>query len=206
MDVFIDLGRNLAALCSRIRVKIEDRTIFNSTTIARACVDSALEKVTIPTHQKVAVKPVSSGITHGPDEWLAVAIPHVLELVDVPQNLVKDGDKMNRMSVGTAPTVVRTYWIGHVGLMIRSVEILSVPARREENLRSKTIGTIHVREARGLGISGILVVVEAVVTDGVGGSIVARSSLEWITSNHPETFGERLQFVVVWARPLQVVD
>lgn len=206
LDIFVDLGRDLAALCSGVWVKIEYGAILNSTTVARACIDGALEKVTIPAHQEVAMEPVSSWITHRPDKWLTVSVPHVLELVDIPQDFVEDGYKMDRMGVRTFPVVVRTDRIGHVGLVIRSVKVLSIPARREENLRSKTVGTVHVWEGRSFGISGILVVIEAVVTDSVGRGVIARRSLEGVTGNHPETFGESLQLVVVRARPLQVVN
>lgn len=91
-------------------------------------------------------------------------------------------------------------------LVISAIKILSIPAGREENLRSETVRTIDGGETACLWVSGILVVIETIVADGLGSKIVGRRSLERITSNHSETFGEGLQLVIVRTRSLQVID
>lgn len=68
--------------------------------------------------------------------------------------------------------------------VVGTIEVLSIPAGREEDLRTKTVWTVHSRKTTRLGIPTSLVVVETVVTNRLRCEVVTWSSLEWVASDH----------------------
>lgn len=75
-------------------------------------------------------------------------------------------------------------------LVIWTIEIHSIPTRREENLGAEAIRTIHARESTSFWIATGFVVVKAIVADSLRGKVVAGRALEWITSDHSKAFRE----------------
>jgi hypothetical protein len=70
----------------------------------------------------------------------------VVELVEwgyAEPHLIEDGDEVNRVR-DRAVAVINTTRVRHMGFVIRRVNILPIPAAREEYLCSETIRTIRV--------------------------------------------------------------
>jgi hypothetical protein len=94
--------------------------------------------------------------------------------------------------------------VGHVGLVVGGVEVLAVPAGREEDLGTKAIRAGPV--GKTAGVRRLTRVVEADVADGLTSEIAATSTLERITREHAEALREGSEVVVVGATSLQVVN
>ena len=71
----------------RVRNKLELSAILDTAGVVRAGIDSTLQMALFPAHDEVAVTAIARRIALGEDKWLAVAIPPVLELVGIPDNL-----------------------------------------------------------------------------------------------------------------------
>lgn len=201
LNIFIDPRSELATLSSGGWVEVENWAVFYSTTEVRALINGSLKQIAIPTHEEISVEAVSRRITHCPDERLAVAIPLVCKCVGVPYDLVENGDEVNWMSTWARSVIVGTDWVRHMRL-IWKIEILSVPTRWEEDLRTKTIWTVHIGETTSLRVATLFVVVEAVVADSLRGKVTTPRALEGVASKHSEPFWESLQLVVVWSGSL----
>jgi hypothetical protein len=85
------------------------------------------------------------------------------------------------------------------------VQVLSVPAAREEYLRTETVRAVDGGKTIGLGGSGTIVV-ETVEADGLGLEVTSVVALEGVTRDHAETSRESLERVVVGTTTLEVVD
>jgi hypothetical protein len=151
------------------------------------------------------VESVSSGITHGKDKGLAISIPHVGKLVDVVQDLVEEGNHVNRVR-GRARSVIggTAAGVGHVRLVIGRVEVHTIPAGWEEDLGTETVGAVGGGHSPGLGRGGWII--QADEAHSLGSEIIGLVTLERVTSKHAEALGEGLELVVVRAGALQVVD
>ena len=99
------------------------------------------------THE-ITVKSIAGVITHREHKGLcSLSIP--IEVTSVKDELVKYGDHGNRVIVRTYSTIwSTTQRICHVRLMIRRVEIYSIPARGKVDLRPNSIGAVYRREPR----------------------------------------------------------
>lgn len=109
------------------------------------------------------------------------------------------------MSAWARATIVVFNRERHVGFVVCAVKIFAIPASREEDLRSQTIGTIVSGKSTSLWVAGTLVVVQTVIADCLRSKIIAGCSLERISRYHAETFWEGLQFIVVGSSTLEVV-
>jgi len=121
LNILIDFAWQLASFGGGVWVELENGTVFDTTAIVGAFVHGSLQDVTIPSHKEVTVKPVAGWVTLGPDERLAVAIPHVLELVGVPDDLVEDRDKVDWMSIWATTAIVGVNREGHVRFVVGRV-------------------------------------------------------------------------------------
>jgi len=83
----------------------------------------------------------------------------------------------------------------------RRVQVDTVPAAREEDLSTNTIGAVVAWQAVGLS-SGRTVVVEAGEANSVGLEVASEIALEWVTRDHAESSREGNEGVVVGARAL----
>jgi len=93
----------------------------------------------------------------------------------------------------------------NVAAVRRRVQVDTIPAAREEDLSTNTIGAVVAWQTVGLS-SGRTIVVEAGEADSVGLEVTSEVALEWVTRNHAEASRESNEGVVVGARALQVVD
>ena len=129
---------NLAGVREVVAVKLEDWTVLDVAGVRSTLSNSPLEKCDIPTINKIAVEPVTSLVTVGEDEWLLAVDKLWVETVGIPSNLVEEGDEALWMR-SWALSGVDTVWVGHVRLVIWAIEVLSVPAGGEEDLRTDTV-------------------------------------------------------------------
>lgn len=197
-------GRDDASLALLGGEEFENRAVGDEAAVVGAFVDGSLEEIDVPAVDEIAVHSVAGWVTHGEDERLARAVPHVCELVGVVKDLEKEGDEVDGVGSRAWTAVVGpALRVRHVGLVIGRVEVDAVPAGGEEDLSAETIGAVLGGEAGGL--RGGSRVVEADKGDGSRGKVRGGVALEWITSQHAETLGESLESVVVGARTLEVV-
>jgi hypothetical protein len=99
------------------------------------------------------VQPIASRVAVGKNE----ASPVVVFSADVDHfepYLKEEGDKVDRMR-RRANAVVDTIGVSHVRLVIRRVEVHTVPTSREEYLGPETIWAISVGESWSLWYRGI---------------------------------------------------
>lgn len=111
LDIFVNSRGELAAVSGRSWVEVEYRTVLDTTAEVCALVNSFLKERLIPAHEEVSMEAISSGITHGPDKWLTVTVPHICILVGIPNDFVEDRDKMDWMCARACSVIVCTNWI-----------------------------------------------------------------------------------------------
>lgn len=87
--------------------------------------------------------------------------------------------------------------------MVGGVEIYTIPARREEDLGTKTLRACCVGKVVGLLCS--FIIVDARKADGLASEVVSGGTLERVTSKHAETFREGMKCIVVGTWSLSVV-
>lgn len=149
LSLLIDGRWNLAGIGEVVVVKLEDWTVLDVTGVRSTLRNSPLKKGDIPTINEVAVKPVTSLVTVGEDEWLLAVDELWVETVGIPSDLVEEGDEALRMR-SWALSGVDTVWVGHVRLVVWAIEVLSVPAGWEEDLRTDTVLAVALWEVVGL--------------------------------------------------------
>jgi hypothetical protein len=144
---------------------------------------------------KVTVVTVTSWVTVGKDEWLfSPTIIH--EILDAPQDLVKDRDELHRVSRWADTIVVGISisrgGVGHVRLVVCRIEILAIPARREEDLNTQTLVTAIGRDESGLLVDTGVGGVNAAEVNGLRFESVLCFTIHGIASNHAKALGESL--------------
>jgi hypothetical protein len=141
------------------------------------------------------VEPVTSRITRSENERLGGTIPPI-EASGGVDDFVEDGDHMNGVGCRAGAVVVRVLGrVGHVGLVVGGVEVLAVPAGREEDLGTEAIRARPV--GKTASVRRFTRVVEADVADGLTSEIAAACTLERITREHAEALREGSEVVVV---------
>lgn len=93
--------------------------IFDSSRVLSAFVERTLQSGNIPSVEEIAMEAIAGWVAHREDEWMGSVWlpPHVLPVVDIPDNLVKDGDQTDRVR-GRAVAAVHAARISHVRFMI----------------------------------------------------------------------------------------
>jgi len=115
--------------------------------IAMTFVDDTLESVALPAHVEITMVHRTSSVTVREDEWLASVLglaEHAIETGSVVVHFVKDTGEVDRESRRAVTAVWSSAAIRDVGLMVRRVGILSVPAALEVEL-----GTNSTRQGTG---------------------------------------------------------
>ena len=92
-----------------------------------------------------------------------------------------------------------------MGLVIRRVQIDTIPASGEENLCTEAIRTIDVGEAIGFSGSGT-VVIDARIVDGLGFDSSCKVTSERVASYHPEAFRKCVKLLSSRAIALPMTD
>lgn len=138
---------HLALVLFVLVLDVKDVAVFEKTGVVGAGVDSLLEHTIIPSLNEISVVTGTSWVTVGDDE-LAV---HASEWLGDPDGLVEESGEAGAKALGTV-TAVDLARIGDVRLVVLGVEVLSVPARWEHDLKTETVCTGVVDE-RALGES-----------------------------------------------------
>ena len=205
--MFIDGWWDLAAFAEVILVEVvvEDWAILDPAGFGGTFIDSALQVSDIPTVDEVAVVAVARLVTGGEDKGLLAVIPHVLELVGVPDDLVEDGDEALWVGIWTL-AAVDVAWVGHVRLVVWRVEVLAIPARREENLSADTVWTVLLWEMRRLWPRDT----ETGEADCLLLESVAEGAEHWVASEHAKAFWESKKALaelrVLWVGALAALN
>lgn len=138
---------HLALVLLALVLDVEDVAVFEKTRVVGASVDSLLEHTVIPSLDEISVVTGASWITVGDDE-LAV---HASEWLGNPDGLVEESGEAGVEALG-AFTAIDLARVGDMGLVVLGVEVLSVPAGWEHDLKTETVCTGVVDE-RALGES-----------------------------------------------------
>ena len=101
-----------------------------------AVINGVLENGTIPTHQEVGVVGEEVRVASGKDVGTFTPI---VEAADGNDLLVEDCDGVDRVTRGARSAVEVVHGVSHMRLMVRTVEIHTIPALREENLETKAV-------------------------------------------------------------------
>ena len=131
-------------------------------------------------------------------------MPLIGELAGIPDDFEKDRDQMDREARWAAARIVRVGRIRHVRCVVGGIEVLSIPARREEDLSSQTIGAIVVREVSSLWL-GSPTIVETVVADCLRRKVGTTSTFEWVAGNHAKAWRGGFNLFSI-SSTLQIVD
>lgn len=133
-------------LCVRVEAAFVRKywALFDDAGRGRARLDGAGEHAAVPAVQEVGVQAVTSRVTICEDELSAIVLG--VEWRHVEIHFVVERDKVVRMRRRTE-TVIDFTGESHVRLVVRRVEIHTVPATREEYLGPKTIWAIGVADS-----------------------------------------------------------
>jgi hypothetical protein len=84
------------------------------------------------------MKAISCSVTARPYKTTGLSWT-MWELINTEEDFKEDARNANWMRVRAISTIWSLDWVRHVRLVIRSIEILSIPAHREPHLRAKAI-------------------------------------------------------------------
>lgn len=118
-----------------IRTDVQAAVGVVDTAVSGACGNGTLEAVLVsPALEVVTVEAITSRVTHSPDESVGV-----LDGSSVVEKLVEDGQDSLRVRLRAhAKIVVANGGESNVALVVAAVQVLAVPAGREESLGTKT--------------------------------------------------------------------
>jgi hypothetical protein len=126
---------------------IEYRAIFDNARVGRAGSDGAREYVAVPAVHKVGVQSEASRVTVGENETSTVV--QRVEWRHAEVHFVEDRDKVNRMR-RRALAVIEYSRVSQVRLVVRRVEVATIPATREEHLGPEAVWAVGIGESWGL--------------------------------------------------------
>ena len=144
--------------------------------------------------------PITGWIAHRPDKRLRVSVPIVSEIVDVPDNFVKDRDQVLRVR-GRASTVIVEFRISNVRFVVRRIEVDAIPARGKIDLSAETVRAIGGGKAIRL-FGGWTVVIQTSVGDSLSIDSSTEATSRRIASDHTEPFGEGEERFTLISYPL----
>jgi hypothetical protein len=225
-NTLVDNGVESAAVHVGLRVDSEGAARLGLATDIRARIHGPLERVILPAEDVVSVLSVTGGITVGEDEWLgAISGELAVELAGIPDDLEEEKGHASGVGGGAASNVEEetvtadgALGVSHVRRVVRGVEILSIPARGEEDVGTDSSGTLSGGEGDGVPASGtrvrvgtVTLEVRAEATEANGTSIDIVGSRgppctgHWVTSDHTETLLESSDLLIT-ADGLDVID
>jgi len=82
---------------------------------------------------EIAMISIASRIALSPDKRLGVSVPFIGEIVDIPDDLIKERDQVLGVRAGASAVVVASR-VRDVRLVVRRIEVDAIPARREIDL------------------------------------------------------------------------
>lgn len=100
--------------------------------------------------------------------------------------------------------------VSNVGIILL-VQILASPARGEDHLSSHAIRAVVIEKGGSVKPFWVTLMTPSVVLtdeiDSLIGKVACIVSLPvWTACDHAEAFRERYELLLLWARPLQIVD
>ena len=134
--LFFNPGRHHTVLGLVLVEELEHTALLHHARRRITRVYRLLENVNVPSVDKIPVQTISGWIPIGEDKWLFVVIPLLFESVGVEDDFVEHGYKLYRMCGGAFPEV-NVDGVGHMGFVVWGIEVLAVPARREEDLNTE---------------------------------------------------------------------
>jgi hypothetical protein len=185
--LLVNWRRDPATSGDIVRSHREHWTIFDPSTVVGALIDGFLQMGDVPAIDEVTVEAVAGWITHRPHKRLFVTIPHIVEFVNAKEHFVEQGDEMDRMRGWARAIIMAADRIGHVGLVIRRVEVLAIPTWREEDLGTKATRAFVGGKAIGFGCCWSIEV-QAGIIDCGWFFVIAKASLHGVTSDHAKPF------------------
>jgi hypothetical protein len=152
-------------------------------------------------HHKAGQGDINLPVTETVDKWLlsSTIISAVLIPSSIPHNLVHNLRNRNWVSRRTVlASKTATVGVRNMTLMIRRIDILSIPARWEDNRRTNTLRAVlgwKLPSVFGITWSETLSVSETAMADG--DSVVGLG--QWTTCKHTESGLEGGHLVVLGA-------
>jgi hypothetical protein len=136
-------------VCIRVEATfvLEHRTVFDDARVGRAGSDGAREHIAVPAVHEVGVQPEASRVAICENKTSTVV--QIVEWRHAEVHFVEDRDKVDRMRRRTT-AIIDTIRVSHVRLVVRRVEVDTIPASREEYLSPETVWAIGVSESWGL--------------------------------------------------------
>lgn len=237
IHLFHGVWGNLAAITVVGGVELENLAIFDSAAVIFA-LQRLLERSSVPAVDKITMKPcfnelkyihlrngkltVTSRVAIGKDERMLPVLPFTVPLFDPIDNFHEEGDELLRMR-GRASAVLTADRVCHMGLVVRGIGVLSVPARWKPHLSTKTtttelvnsklyaynwnilLGALFVRKLIGFRTTAAVVVQARIVNRllriGLGEAAGHR-----ITSKHAEIIRKRNKRSLLRTIALKVVN
>lgn len=124
------LGGTLLHLIVCVHTALEDGALFDHTAVSCTDIQRLLQVSLVPTVLEITVKTEASGVAVGEHELAGLV--QIIDRFDIVPDFVKDGHQSHWMR-SRAIAAVDTARISHVALVVRTVEVLSVPATWEED-------------------------------------------------------------------------
>lgn len=204
-NILVECSRDRALVHLVLTLQVEHMARLNKAGQIGAFIDSLLENIHIPSVHKVTMVPEPGGVT-GRKHKLALL---TRKGVNIPNRLKEQADKSGLVAI-RASTVIHERRVTHMVTVILGVEVLAIPARREENLRTKSIHTVvshvigHLPESQSsVGWCSVVETVEAnsLLAQGILGPVagdpvrlfnfgVGETTEVRVSGNHTETGGE----------------
>jgi len=150
--VFVDRRWDPAAFGLAVWDETKNLAVFDITTLGGAGVDGILKGWNVPAVDltvladsllrrkgkvkgtyEIAMISIASRIALSPDKRLGVSVPFIGEIVDIPDDLIKERDQVLGVRAGASAVVVASR-VRDVRLVVRRIEVDAIPARREIDL------------------------------------------------------------------------
>lgn len=138
-----------------VDVRSEDLARVDVAVHVVAVLDGVLQDGDVPAVLEVAVEGKTGGVTRGDD---VRALTPVVVALGGDDHLVEETDEVHGVRGRAGTGVVVVDGVGHVRLVVGAVDVLAVPAHREEDLHTDTIlALVDVREVhvRTLCVRGV---------------------------------------------------
>jgi hypothetical protein len=129
--------RNDAVVNLLVGKEIEDLALLDDSGLGIAFVDGTLKSGGVPAVDEVCMERVTGRVTVGENEGVLIAVPFTIPRRNIEEELVEEGDETLGVS-GWALSVVHQGRIGNVGLVVRGVEVDTVPAGGHDHLGTET--------------------------------------------------------------------
>jgi hypothetical protein len=135
-DSFLDLTLNLALIHRASALRLEWPSVLASVEHA-GIIHGLLERIALPAESVIGVSSKALRITGAEDERLSVCGPRkVIETSRIPQGLVGELGHTDGMRRGAGTSIGEriSCSVEHVRLMVRGIDVLSVPATNRKHI------------------------------------------------------------------------